>query len=131
MKKGSKSKNNAVSIGVAFRPVTRCKLDLIAKGLDRPLGWVIRDAVASYFENVDMEDYRARFPRLAVALDQAIVAAGGDADEIFGLEQPASSIEDLSPAIQRVSPSSQPVSSAIAGMAPAILHLEGSAELGS
>lgn len=35
-----KSKLNAVSIGVAFSAVTRAKLNLVAAGLDRPVGWI-------------------------------------------------------------------------------------------
>jgi hypothetical protein len=108
MQKGSKSKNNAVSIGVAFRPITRAKLDLIAAGMDRPVGWVVRDAVSSYLElGHEMEEYRARFPRLAAALDQAIADAGGDQDEIYGSEMPEPSSALASPAIHLVRPSSQ------------------------
>ncbi|MGB6496356.1 MAG: hypothetical protein WBF09_05120 [Candidatus Acidiferrum sp.] len=140
MKKGSKSKNNAVSIGVAFRPVTRAKLDLIAAGLDRPVGWVIRDAVSAYLQmpsdNIDMDNFRARFPRRAAALDQAMEDAGGDVDEIYGIEEPVYPSSALaSPAIQLVSqssqptePSNQPESPAIRRVSPATNQLEAEAQ---
>jgi hypothetical protein len=74
------------SLGVQFSAVTRAKLNLLAAGLDRPVGWVIREAVASYLvTNVyELQRYRARFPKLADALDQAIHATGGDFDETDG-----------------------------------------------
>jgi hypothetical protein len=73
--------------GVNFNTITRAKLDLIGAGLDRPIGWVVRDAVGAYltaFDRDDFNDYRRRFPKLAAALDQAIKASGGDNDEIYG-----------------------------------------------
>jgi hypothetical protein len=73
--------------GVNFNTVTRAKLDLIGAGLDRPIGWVVRDAVGAYltaFDRDDFNDYRRRFPKLALALDDAIKASGGDVDEIYG-----------------------------------------------
>lgn len=117
----NKQKNNAVSIGVAFRPVTRAKLNLIAAGMDRPVGWIVRQAVSSYLElGPDMDDYRARFPRLAANLDKEIQDAGGDVDEIYGLEQADPSNGEVSPGIQIVKssspvvqPSNQPASPAI------------------
>lgn len=73
--------------GVNFNIVTRAKLDLIAAGLDRPIGWVVRDAVGAYLTGFDIDefnDYRKRFSKLATALDEAIKQSGGDNDEIYG-----------------------------------------------
>jgi hypothetical protein len=73
--------------GVNFNTVTRAKLDLIGAGLDRPIGWVVRDAVGAYltaFDRDEFNGYRKRFPKLAAALDQAIKDAGGDNDEVYG-----------------------------------------------
>lgn len=75
-------------VGINFNTVTRAKLDLIAAGLDRPLGWIVRDAVGSYLSGIEhteeFKEYRRRFPKLATALDNAIQAAGGDNDEVYG-----------------------------------------------
>jgi hypothetical protein len=84
--------------GVNFNTVTRAKLDLIGAGLDRPIGWVVRDAVGAYLSGVehtdDFKDYRRRFPKLAAALDAAIKAAGGDNDEVYGpVDDPKSGSE--------------------------------------
>ena len=73
--------------GVNFNVVTRAKLDLIGAGLDRPIGWVVRDAVGAYltaYDIAEFNDYRRRFPKLAAALDEALKASGGDNDEIYG-----------------------------------------------
>jgi hypothetical protein len=73
--------------GVNFNMVTRAKLDLIGAGLDRPIGWVVRDAVGAYltaYDIAEFNDYRRRFPKLAAALDEAIKASGGDNDEVYG-----------------------------------------------
>jgi hypothetical protein len=84
--------------GVNFNTVTRAKLDLIGAGLDRPIGWVVRDAVGGYltaFDRGEFNDYRRRFPKLAAALDQAIKASGGDNDEIYGPVEENSGVKDL------------------------------------
>jgi hypothetical protein len=73
--------------GVNFNTVTRAKLDLIGAGLDRTIGWVVRDAVGAYltaFDTAEFANYRKRFPKLAAALDEAVKASGGDNDEIYG-----------------------------------------------
>lgn len=74
-------------LGVNLNTAARAKLDLIAAGLDRPIGWVAREAVASYlaqFDPQEFKEFRRRFPKLAAALDEAIKASGGDNDEIYG-----------------------------------------------
>jgi hypothetical protein len=73
--------------GVNFNTVTRAKLDLIGAGLDRPIGWVVRDAVGAYLMAFDRDKFnifRHRFPKLSAALDEALKASGGDNDEVFG-----------------------------------------------
>jgi hypothetical protein len=68
--------------GVNFSALTRAKLDLIAAGQDRPLGWVIRHAVgiyvAAYERSADFQQYRQRFPELAKAMDAAMYETGSD-----------------------------------------------------
>ena len=49
-RKGYKKRNCVISTGVAFRPITRAKLELVAAGLDRSVGWVVRDAVDYYLQ---------------------------------------------------------------------------------
>jgi hypothetical protein len=104
-----KSKLNAASIGVAFSAVTRAKLNLIAAGLDRPVGWVIRDAVGLYLGGyAELNEYRKRFPNLATALDAAIKEAGGDMDEIYGrIDDGAPSIDHGSIATKVAKPSNE------------------------
>jgi hypothetical protein len=86
-----------VGTGVNFNTVTRAKLDLIGAGLDRPIGWVVRDAVGAYLTQFDRDEFNAfrkRFPKLAIALDEAIKASGGDNDEIYGLDEVKSEGKD-------------------------------------
>jgi hypothetical protein len=116
-----KSKHNATSLGVAFSTVTRAKLDLLAASLDRPIGWVVRDAVGSYLAGNAFAEERARFPQLAKALDAAIVANGGDMDEIYGLNEPAApAIDQITSGLQVVAPAMKHVSPTIEPMSPAI-----------
>jgi hypothetical protein len=84
--------------GVNFNTVTRAKLDLIGAGLDRPIGWVVRDAVGAYltaFDRDEFNNYRRRFPKLAAALDEALQASGGDNDEIYGPVEESSDVKHL------------------------------------
>ncbi len=83
-----KGRKDTTAIGINFTAVTRAKLNLIAAGLDRPIGWVVRDFVGAGLNGVEFQDefkdYCKRFPKLAAALDQAIKDAGGDFDEMYG-----------------------------------------------
>ncbi len=112
-RKGYKKRNCVISTGVAFRPITRAKLELVAAGLDRSVGWVVRDAVDYYLQTqAEPDQYREDFPALAAKLDAEIKAAGGNVDEIYGAELlqavDVPGIQVVSPGKSLVSPAKVP-----------------------
>jgi len=62
------------SIGVNFRAKTRAELELIAKGRNRTVNWVIRSAVEAHLaaNNAELREYAELYPELAAKIAELI-----------------------------------------------------------
>ena len=68
-------KSRMKPIGINLKQVTRVQLELVAAGMDRTIGWLVREAVEEFLDDEEafgrIAEYAVKYPKLAAQLAEA------------------------------------------------------------